>query len=155
MMADQECLVVSVVTGGGKREILLTSEGIWIPTGPDAAGEDAPSLTRMMLGSTLVGGRGQKTEIGEADLGAILREDLRPREMKRRLESIATQVPYSMVVRCYLARPGRLKRPKLAFESFERRATVIVSREFIVDPGCMEALEEMLSSLIPDRLEVH
>jgi hypothetical protein len=155
MMADQECLVVSVVTGRGRREILLTGEGIWIPTNPDSGGEEAPNLTKMMIGSTLVGGKGEKTELGEADLGSIVREHLGPDEMRRRLEAVATHVPFSMVLRCYLARPGRLRRAKLAFESFSRRTAGIVSREFLVDPDCMEALEEKLSSLIPDRLEIH
>jgi hypothetical protein len=155
MMADQECFVVSVLTGRGRREILLTREGIWIPTNPDSGGEDAPSLARMMLGSTLVGGKRERTEIGEVDLASIVEEDLSPEARRRRLESVATQVPYSMVVRCYLARPGKLRRAKLAFESFERRTTGIVSWEVLVDPDCVEALVERLSSLMPDRLEIH
>ena len=154
-MADQDCLLVGVLTGGGRREILLTGEGIWIPTKEDSGGGEAPSLTKMLLGSTLVGGRGEKSEIGEADLGQIVQEELCPEERRRRLESVATQVPYSMVLRCYLARRGRLRRAKLAFESFSPATAGIVSWEFLVDPGCMEGLQKKLSLLIPDRLEVH
>ncbi len=155
MMADQDIVLVGVVTGEGRREILLTGEGIWIPTKRGSGKERAPSLAKMMLGSSLVGGKAEKTEIGDADLGAIVQEDLHPEEMKRRLESVATKVPYSMVVRCYLARPGRLRRGKLAFECFDRRTASIVSKEFMVAPDCVGGLEEKLSSLIPDRLEVH
>ena len=149
----EEHLIVEVRTGKGRSMILLTNEGIWIPTPDRLRARAAPDLAKMMLGSAL-GPKRETTKIGDADLGEII-EQTDPREAKRRLESVATKVPYSMILRCYLARAGRYRRPKLAFESFDERSGGVVSREFRLAPECVDGIEKMLSSLIPDRLEIH
>jgi hypothetical protein len=153
-MDEGEYIVVDVVQGAG-TSILLTQQGIWIPKPRSSEMKDVPDLTQTMLGSALDKRKIQEGYSQKIDMEEIITQSEEIWDLERKLRSLASNIPYTSIIRCYLRRPGRFKRTKFAFDYFDEKSLSIVTCEFRVTPEGVERLEETLSGLIPDRLEVH
>lgn len=148
-------LSVRVLARGGDVHILLAQEGIWVPRRRPSSTERVPDLLGMLIGPALDSRQREEEVASGVDIAGLLEGVNDPREAQRRLMEHATQVPYSSIIRCYLAHAGRFSPPKLAFESFDPRLRRVVNREFKVSPADVQALERFLQSKISTRLEVH
>jgi hypothetical protein len=154
-MNGETVLVVDVILGKDKTQLVLTENAIWIPKERSSSMGEVPDLPGMMLG-TFLNSRKLKTVDREAiDAKDLLSNCSDPQELQRKLISVATCTPYSSILRCFLARPGRFRRPKLAFDTFEETSRRVISHEFRIAEDVVDDLENWLFDLIPDRLEVH
>jgi len=153
-MEREEVTVVDVAEGEG-NQILFTQQGVWIPKDNPSVMKRVPDLAGIMLGATLNRRKSSVSELQKVDMDEIISESNEPWELERRLRSIAVNVPYTSIIRCYLARAGRLSRPKLAFDYFDERSLSVVTCEFKISEDSVTDLEGVLGDLISDRLEVH
>jgi hypothetical protein len=143
---------IRLVSGKGESSIVLSSDGIWVPERPRS---EVPDFMGLMIGTALDSRWREEGMSSEADLGGLIEGCRDPREIERRLVPHATKVPYSYITRAFLARPGRFRRAKLAFDSFDSHQGRVFSRQFRVLPEDFSRLEEVLSSVLTDRLEKH
>jgi len=153
-MEKGEVTVVDVAEGEG-NQILFTQQGVWIPKNNPSVMRRVPDLAGIMLGSTLNRRKSRVEELQKVDMDDIVSESHEPWELERKLRSIAVNVPYTSIIRCYLASAGRLSRPKLAFDYFDERSLSVVTCEFRISEDCVLDLESLLGALISDRLEIH
>ncbi len=148
-------LCIRLLSKKRDAHIVLTEQGIWIPERRRSQMEDVPDLMGVMLGSAIDSRRRGEDVATDVDICSLVTECEDPHEIERRLMPHAIHIPYSAIIRCYLARPGRFSRSKFAFDSFDKRLGKVVSKEFRICADDVEDLERMLSSVISDRLEVH
>ena len=153
-MDEGEFAVVDVVSKDG-TQLLLTQQGIWMPRKRTATMGDVPDLTHIMLGSALDKRKTSGEDSRSVDMGEILSQSDEIWDLERKLRPLASNVPYTSVIRCYLAHSGRFRRAKFAFDYFDERSLSIVTCEFRITPEGAGQLEKTLVELIPDRLEVH
>jgi hypothetical protein len=148
-------LVVDVIQGREKTQLVLTENAIWIPKERSSSMGNVPDFTGMMLGTLLDSGKFKTIDREAINIEDIIDNCRNPQELYRNLFLVAKCIPYSSLLRCFLARPGRFRRSKLAFDTFEEASRKVISHEFRIKDEMVEDLEKWLSSLIPDRLEVH
>jgi len=148
-------LPIRILAQGGEGHILLSDQGIWVPRPRPSSTEGVPDLLGMLIGPPLDARRWSEPLPRGVDIAGLLEDTNDPGEVERRLMRHATQIPYSSILRCYLAHARRFSVPKLAFECFDTRLRRVVSREFRVIPGDVEGLERFLRGKISERMEVH
>jgi len=105
-MDEGEVAIIDVVEGEGKQ-ILLTQQGIWMPRKRSYGVEDVPDLTSIMLGSSLNRMRSGTEGLQNINLGELLAQSDDVWDLERKLRLAAVNIPYTSVIRCFLARPGR------------------------------------------------
>jgi hypothetical protein len=117
--------------------------------------KNVPDLTGIMLGSTLNKRRFRVEGRQQVDINDLVSQSDEMWDLERKLRLTCVNIPYTSVMRCFLARPGRFSKSKLAFDYFDERSLSLVTCEFRITPEGVEKLEGLLGELIPDRLEVH
>ncbi|MBU7004679.1 MAG: hypothetical protein HXS50_03875 [Theionarchaea archaeon] len=153
-MDEEDVAIIDVVEGEG-TQILFTQQGIWMPRRRVPGTESVPDLTRIMLGSTLDKRRSKVEGLQQIDMYDLVSQSDEMWDLEHRLRPTTINIPYTSVIRCFLARPGRFSRSKLAFDYFDERSLSVVTCEFRITPEGVGKLEGLLGNLIPDRLEVH
>lgn len=149
-------LRVTAQSTRGPTELVFTEQSLRFTEARPSGMEDVPDMLGLMLGTVLDSRKGTQGKFGSATASSDgVNRGRGPTQPEESIGSRAVEVPYTSIIRLYLARPGRLRRSKLAFDSYDQRHGKVASREFVLDSGDAAKVETLLSSLIPDRLEVH
>jgi len=148
-------LRVDARSGRGTTQLVFTEQSICFTEAGSSGMEDVPDMLGMMLGTLLDSRKGAREKLPSSEASTPLERKKESRSPDGAPGPRTIEVPYTSIVRSYLARPGRLRRAKLAFDSYDQRRGKVTSREFLLCPGDAARVERLLSSLIPDRLEVH
>jgi len=149
-------LRVNAQAARGPTEMIFTEQSVSFTEARTSGMEDVPDMLGIMLGTALDSRKRARGKFGSSiDLPRRTHPTEEPPSPDEGLGSYTIEVPYTSIIRCYVARPGRFRRAKLAFDCYDPRRGKVASREFLLDPREAAEVEGLLSSLIPDRLEVH
>jgi len=154
-MSEAVGLRLRARSGGGIVEMLFTENSLCIREAARRGMDDVPDLVGMFLGTAIdprKGGKGGFFEPG-GSTDIVLGDSLAGTDGTPEIR--VTQVPYACILRSFLARPGRFRHAKFAFDCYDQRRGKVTSREFLLDASDAARVEMLLSSVMPDRLEIH
>ncbi len=140
---------------GESIHIVLTRQGIWLPRGKGDRLKRLPGMLTMLFGSSAIK-KGTNEDIQECvDPRQLMNSCDGEREARVKLRRHARLIPYTSIIRCFLAKPGRISMGKLAFEFFDSNTSQRISKEFTIEDENFSEIKGRLRSSIPDRLEIH